>query len=193
MGEHDQTQHHRAVANALWPYLTAHAWRTYEETRLVTPLGNSHSGGYSSVKQEPNPSTYVEVISRTYKIITNLWSDDWHGGTAWRITLEKKYADNALSRLNAATIADYETAIEHATCRKPFTVATDEDGGKYLTRNRNDGLITNLTAAALEALARACELRLIPAEVEAALFTDDDPINLDAIRAALQLAGGEEP
>lgn len=191
MGEPtDHTQLLRAVANALWPHLKAgdNGWTTYKETRIVTPTGDAKSGGYSSARQSSNPSTYVEVLSITWKIITNLWSEDWHGGSAWRITLDKNDAERAISRLNAATIADYELALEHATCRKPFQQETDDNGEKRLTRNRNDGTITNLVAAALEVVAGAAELRRIPADVEEALLTDSD-ISLDAIRAALQLAG----
>lgn len=191
----ETTQHHRAVANTLWPYLKAGdhgGWKQYRETRLITPTGNSHSGGYSSAHQTENPSTYIEVISRTYKIITTLWGDDWPGGTSWRLTLDKHHADAAISRLNANTIAEYELALEHSNCRKPFQLATNEEGRKYLTRNRNDGAITNLAAAALEAIARATEMKLIPQDVEAALLTDSD-IDLNAIRAAMQRAGNAEP
>lgn len=184
----------RAVSNVLWPHLRAgeRGWKTYRETRLITPTGDTRGSGYSSARQSSNPSTYIEVLSITWKIIATLWSDDWHGGESWRITLDKNYADAALSRLNAATIADYETALEHSNCRKPFTIDRDENGERVLTRNRHDGTITNLVAAALEAVARAAELRRIPADVEAALRTDSD-ISLDAIRAALQLAGETEP
>ncbi|MFA5552129.1 MAG: hypothetical protein WDA03_11010 [Trueperaceae bacterium] len=192
----DHTQLLRAVANVLWPFLRAgeRGWKTYRETRLITPTGNPRSGTYSSARQSENPSTYVEVLSVSWKIIATLWADDWPGGQSWRITLDKNYADAAISRLNAATIADYETALELSNCRKPFQLETDENGEKRLTRNRNDGLITNLTAAALEALAGAAELRRIPSELEATLFSDaDEHISLDAIRAALQLAGSDEP
>lgn len=202
----DKTQLHRAVANSLWPFLRAgdNGWTTYRELRAISPVGNPKSGNYSSAKPPPgptlpgekrgsNPSAYVEVLSVSWKIVETLWAEDWPGGQSWRITLDKNYAEAAISRLNAATIADYESALEHATCRKPFTVATDEDGGKYLTRNRNDGTITNLVVAALEAVAGACELRRIPSDIETALFSDaDEHINLDAIRAALQLAGSDE-
>lgn len=196
MGEPtDNTQLHRAIANTIWPHLRAgdHGWKRYRETRIVTPTGNTNGGRYSSVPPTENPSTYLEVISTSYKIITTLWSDDHPGEGSWRITLNKHDADATLSRLNAAAIADYELALEHAACRKPFTVERNENGERYLTRNRHDGTITNLAAAALEVVAGACGLRRIPADVEAALFTDEDDISLDAIRAALQLAGGEEP
>lgn len=190
----DGTQLLRAVANTLWPYLRAgeKGWKTYRETRVITPTGNPRTSTYSSSAGLPNPSTWIEVISISYKIITTLWSEDWPGGESWRITLDKNYADEAISRLNAATIADYELALEHATCRKPFTVERNENGDRVLTRNRHDGVITNLAAAALEAVARSAELRLIPEGIEAALFTDaDEHISLNAIRAARFLAEPE--
>lgn len=190
----DGTQLLRAVSNILWPYLRAgeRGWKTYRETRVITPTGNPRASTYSSSPALPNPSTWIEVISISYKIITTLWSEDWPGGESWRITLDKGDADAAIGRLNAATIADYELALEHATCRKPFIVERKEDGERVLTRNRHDGTITNLTVAALEAIARNAELRLIPKHVEDALLTDTD-INLDEILAARHRAGALEP
>jgi len=191
----DPTQLNRAVANALWWYLQRDAWVDILETRAISPTGAPRSASYSSASRMPGPqldgealTPTVEVITRTPLIRANLWSEDWPGHTAWRILLARPDADRALSHLPAAAIAEYEAALEHATCRKPFTVEVDADGERRLTRNRHDGTITHLAAAALEAIARVADLQRIPQEVEDALLTDSD-INLDAIRAALQLAG----
>lgn len=189
----DNTQLLRAVSNILWPHLRAHerGWDTYREVRVLSHNGNPTVGRYASAHTPDAPSN-IEVLSITYKTIVTLWSEDWPGTQAWRITRHRTYEDQALARLNAATIADYELALEHATCRKPFTVEADENGTKRLTRNRHDGTITHLTAAALEAVARACELQLIPRHVEDALLTETD-INLDEILAARHRAGALEP
>lgn len=190
----DDQQLHRAVANVLWPFLRARdaGWAAYREERVISPTGNPSTGRYSSA-HSPNPNqSNIELISITYKTITTLWSEDWPGATSWRIRRHRNYEDAAIARLNAATIADYESALEHATCRKPFQTATDENGNKRLTRNRNDGTITNLAAAALEAIAKACELERIPQHIEEALLTDGD-INLDEILAARQRAGALKP
>ena len=189
----------RAVANTLWWHLQRDAWVDILETRAISPTGNPRGYSPRPASRMPGPqlngealTPTVEVITRTPLIRANLWSEDWPGHTAWRILLARPDADRALSRLPAAAIAEYELALEHATCRKPFTVATDEHGERYLTRNRNDGTITHLVAAALEAIARTAELRRIPPEVEAALLGDSD-ISLNAINAALQRAGEPSP
>jgi len=188
----------RAVANTLWWHLQGNVWPAALETRAISPTGAPRSASYNSAGRMPGPqldgealTPTVEVISRTPLIRANLWSDDWPGRTAWRILLARPDADRALSRMPAAAIAEYESALEHATCRKPFTIERDENGDAYLTRNRHDGTITHLTAAALEAIARVADLHRIPPHVEDALITDSD-ISLDAIRAALQLAGGAD-
>lgn len=195
---HDQ-QLARAIANTVWPYLRARdehgddtGWGTYRETRALSPTGNPKSYTYSGAGHIAGPEPTVELISITHLIVTYLWREDWPGDAAYRIVLERDATRRRISMLNANTIADYEAALEHATCRKPFTVATDEHGERYLTRNRNDGTITHLVAAALEAIARTAELRRIPPEVEAALLGDSD-ISLNAINAALQRAGEPSP
>lgn len=188
----DPTQLTRAVANTLWWYLQRDAWVDILETRAISPTGNPRSHNYTGGGHIPSPEPTIEVLSRTPTIRTNLWSEDWPGGEAWRILLTRPNADQALSSLPAAAIADYQLALEHATCRKPFVVATDDNGAKYLTRNRNDFAITHLAAEALQAVARAADLNLIPAEVEDALLTDSD-ISLDAIRAARYRAEPDEP
>lgn len=193
------TQLLRAIANTLWPYLRARdedgdesGWTAYRETRALSPTGNPRSHSYSSAGHIAGPQPTTEVISVTFMIITYLWSGDWPGRAAYRIELEREDVRRRVSGLNAATIADYETALEHASCRKPFTVEV-ENGVRRLTRNRHDGTITHLTVAALEAIAKAADLQRIPSDVEAALLTDSD-ISLNAIRAARFLVnpGAEE-
>lgn len=194
---HDQ-QLHRAVSNALWWHLQGNVWPAALETRAISPTGNPRGYSPRPASRMPGPqlngealTPTVEVITRTPLIRANLWSEDWPGHTAWRILLARPDADRALSRLPAAAIVEYELALEHATCRKPFTVERDENGDAYLTRNRHDGTITHLAAAALEAIARVADLQRIPPHIEDALITDSD-ISLDAIRAALQLAGEQD-
>lgn len=188
----DPTQLTRAVANTLWWYLQRAAWVDILETRAISPTGNPRSHNYAGGGHIPSPEPTIEVLSRTPTIRTNLWSDDWPGGEAWRILLTRPNADQALSLLPAAAIADYQLALEHATCRKPFTVETDEHGQRTLTRNRHEPALTHLAAEALQAVARAADLNLIPAEIEDALLTDSD-ISLDAIRAARFRVEPDEP
>lgn len=181
----------RATANALWWYLQRDAWVDILETRAISPTGNPRGHTSRPAGHMPGPTLdgealtpTVEIISRTPLIRATLYSQDWPGATAWRIILTRPDADQALSLLPAAAIAEYELALEHATCRRPFVVATDEHGGKSLTRNRNDFAITHLTAEALQAVARAATLNLIPPEVEDALLTDTD-ISLDLVELAV--------
>lgn len=176
----DDTQLLRAVSNTLWPYLRARdedgedtGWTAYRETRALSPTGNPRSHSYSGAGHIAGPQPTVEVISVTFMIITYLWSGDWPGRAAYRIELEREAARRRVSGLNAATIADYETALEHASCRKPFTVEV-ENGVRRLTRNRHDGTITHLTAAALEAIAATAVLEPIQPEIESQLLTDTD-------------------
>lgn len=199
MGEPvDNTQLHRAVANVLWPYLRTYedgqdGWSPYRETRAIHPTGNPRGHNYNS-GTIPGPTPTVELLGIKYGIITTLHSNDWPGRHAYRIYLWRDDHDARLARLNAATIADYELALEHSTARKPFTLETNEDGTKRLARNRHDGTITNLTAAALEAIAAAATLKELPPEIErqinAAKLGDGD-ISLNTILASLERAGSE--
>lgn len=200
MQEPDHQQLHRAVANALWPYLRIYedgetGWSPWRETRAIHPTGNPPGHRYAP-GQIPGPEPTTELLGIRWGIITTLHSTDWPGRRAYRITLWRDDHDARLARLPAAAIADYQAALEHSGARKPFQLATTEDGTKRLTRNRNDGTITHLVAAALEAIADAATLRLIPPEVERQIFDamlSDADISLTATLAALERAGGTEP
>ena len=192
----DQQQLLRAAANAIWPYLRIHedgedGWHPYRETRAIHPTGNPPGHRYAP-GQIPGPTPTVELLGVRYGIVTTLHSHDWPGRDPYRITLWREHHDERLANLPAAAVAEYELALEHANCRKPFTVERDERGAPRLTRNRHDGTITHLVAAALEAVASAAELRPIPASVEAKINKaklGGGDVNLDALLASLEKGG----
>lgn len=176
------TQLLRAVANALWPYLKADAWSPHRQVRALSATGNPRGYGYSP-GAIPGPTPTVEIISVTWQIRTWLWSDQWPGRACYAIELRRAAYEAALSNLPHAAIAEFQTALERATCRKPFRTELDEMGERRLTRNRNDKAVTTLAASALEAIALRADLELIPEYVERALIEDDE-ISPERVTAA---------
>lgn len=166
----------RAVANTLWPYLKANAWSPHKQVRAISATGNPRGYGYSP-GAIPGPTPTVEIISVTWQIRTWLWSDQWPGHQCYAIELRRAAYEAALSCLPHGVIAEYEAALEQATCRKPFRTERDEEGARRLTRNRDDTAITPLAASALEAIALRADLELIPDYVERALLSDADQID----------------
>lgn len=181
------TQLLRAVANALWPYLKANAWSPHRQVRAISATGNPRSHNYSGGGHIPGPTPTVELLSVTWQIRTWLWSDQWPGRQCYALELLRLGYDTAISNLPHAAIAEYEVALEHATCRRPFRTELGQDGNRRLTRNRDDAAITVLVASALEAIALRADFELIPDYVERALIEDSE-ISLERVHVALERA-----
>lgn len=178
----------RAVANALWWYLQRDAWTPHRQVRAISATGNPQGHNYAP-GAIPGPTPTVELISITWQIRTWLWSDQWPGRACYAIELKRQAHNEALANLPHAAIAELDAAYE-SPMRRPFRVDTDQDGRRYLTRNREAEAMTHLVAGALEAIASRASLELIPEHVERALITDEDQIRPAELYAALRHDGG---
>lgn len=177
----------RIVANALWPHLKRNGWNHYRTSRAWSFTGNPRTATHSTAHAvNPNPLLpATETLSVEADIRTYSWPEDNPHRITVAIKLTLDQHDLALATLDAATIADYETALETATCRQPFTAEKNEHGDRILVRNRHDGTISHRTARALEALALASDHEVLPVHVAEALLTDTD-ISLEKVRAAIE-------
>lgn len=166
----------RIVANALWPHLKRNGWNHYRTSRAWSFTGNPRTANYASARAvAPNPLLpATETLSVEEDIRTYSWPEDNPHRITVAIQLTLDQHDLALATLDAATIADYEAALETATCRQPFTAEKNEHGDRVLVRNRHDGTISHRTVRALEALALASDHEVLPAHVAQALLTDTD-------------------
>lgn len=182
MTEPSEIQLLRACANALWPYLKAEAWSPHRQVRALSPTGNPRSHSYNGGGNIPGPTPTIELLSITWQIRTWLWSDQWPGHACYAIELQRHAYNAAVSNLPHDAIAELEAAYR-TPVRRPFRVDTSPDGTRYLTRNREAGVISHLVVAALESIARRAHFEIIPEYVERALIEDDE-INLEQVQRA---------
>lgn len=181
----------RAIANALWPMLKLAKWRSHRQTRDLSDIGTRSTYKARAARVTPHPSRLLDhvVYYEESYMRTLLLSDEWPGGVACAVELQKDACEDALRKARMGSLASFHRVASLTKCRQPFVLAKNRHGTTVLRRNPRDPRLTTALLRSLLVIAGASEVRVVhPRSLEQA-FGEQGGIHLGEVEAAIKCGG----